>query len=234
MRRFPAGSIEKLLETAVSQLDLELSARQISQLATHFSLLLRWNQKINLTSLRRPEEIATRHFEESLFLTKLVKLESGLLSGASAQEGLLVDVGSGAGFPGLPIKIACPSLAVVLLEPNKKKSAFLKEVVRHCGLEGVEVCAERLEEVTSEPRPSGSGGQGRLVGKASLVTLRAVKPQRELLSNLARLLAPGGQVALFLGTNDATAVATTPGFQWSAPVAIPHSERRVILVGRSA
>lgn len=219
-----AKPIEELLGDVVSGLELPLTPRQLEQLATHFALLLRWNQKINLTSLRRPEEIATRHFEESLFLLKVVPCETCLSSGASAQEGLLVDVGSGAGFPGLPAKIACPSLAAVLLEPNKKKSAFLKEVVRHCGLESVEVRTERLEEAV----------EGDLAGKASLVTLRAVKPRRELLHNLTKLLAPGGWLALFLGDSDATAVATTPGFHWSTPVAIPHTQRRVILLSRHA
>ncbi|MBI3896181.1 MAG: 16S rRNA (guanine(527)-N(7))-methyltransferase RsmG [Acidobacteria bacterium] len=227
--------ITKLLRAAASELKLSLTQRQLEQLATHFALLLRWNPKINLTSLRRPEEIATRHFEESLFLLKVIP----------CTPGLLVDVGSGAGFPGLPLKIACPSLSTVLLESNHKKAAFLKEVVRSCKLEGVEVRTERLEDAVGAalslpPEESGSGSalseglHGDLTARASLVTLRAVKTSRELLSNLAKLLAPHGQLALFLGTNDATSIAATPGFQWSAPSPIPHSDRRVILLGRHA
>ena len=76
----------KLVEKIVSGLGLRLNERQIEQLVTHFALLVHWNRKINLTAVRRPEEIAVRHFEESLFLTKLVKVETGLL----------MDVGSGA------------------------------------------------------------------------------------------------------------------------------------------
>ena len=212
-----------LIENVVSGLGLRLSERQIEQLVTHFSLLIRWNQKINLTSVRRPEQIAVRHFEESLFLTKVVTLESGLL----------VDVGSGAGFPGLPVKIACPTISAVLLEPNKKKTAFLKEVIRHCALEGIEVRSERLEEAA----------QGALAGRASLVTLRAVALTADLLVDLKKLLAPGGRLALFLGEMDALALRKAHGtenvpwlpasseMQWEPPAPIPHSERRVILIG---
>ena len=131
---FDVTEYKTLLGSVVSGLGLRLSERQVEQLATHFSLLVHWNRKINLTSVRRPEDIAVRHFEESLFLTKIMTLESGLL----------VDVGSGAGFPGVPVKIACPEMTAVLLEPSTKKTAFLKEVIRHCGLDRIEVRSERL------------------------------------------------------------------------------------------
>jgi 16S rRNA (guanine527-N7)-methyltransferase len=215
-----------LVEKVVSGLDLPLSERQLEQLDTHFELLVHWNQKINLTSIRSPEEIAVRHFEESLFLVKLLKPEAGLL----------VDVGSGAGFPGLPIQIACPAMTAVLLEPTLKKISFLKEVIRQCGLAGIEARAERLEQAA----------RGDLAGRATLVTLRAVALTPELLADLKRLLAPDGRLALFLGEKDALALRKThgteivpwlpasPEIQWESPAPIPHSERRVILVGRSA
>ena len=204
-------ALEALLRDELSESGLELRDRQLQQLAVHFSLLLHWNRKINLTSLRRPEEIATRHFGESLFLAKILPLG----------EGWMVDVGSGAGFPGLPLKVACPALQAVLVEPNQKKAAFLKEVVRSCGLEGVEIRAERLEDTV----------RGDLRGRASLVTMRALAAG-DLLGDLKGLLKPGGQLALFLGEKDAAALRTAPGFHWDRPVAIPNSERRVILIGR--
>jgi 16S rRNA (guanine527-N7)-methyltransferase len=204
-----------LLRQAVAGLELALTARQFEQLAIHFSLLLRWNRKINLTSLRRPEEIATRHFEESLFLARLVApLSPHLMSGH------LVDVGSGAGFPGLPLKIAWPDAAALLLEPNKKKTAFLKEVIRSCGLAGIEARSERLEDAA----------RGDLAGRASLVTLRAVKPSRELLADLKRLLASESCLALFVGAADARDLSADPCFHWEAPVPIPRSQNRVILL----
>src|SRR5688572_29114039 len=102
-----------LLRRALAGLQLPLDDHQYQQLAVHFELLLQWNQRVSLTSLRGREEIASRHFAESLFLA------TGFTPPGS---GLLVDVGSGAGFPGLPLKIAWPSLETVLLEPVKKKS----------------------------------------------------------------------------------------------------------------
>lgn len=200
------------VEGVVAGLGLRLSERQIEQLATHFSLLVHWNRKINLTAVRRPEEIAVRHFEESLFLTKVVKVETGLL----------MDVGSGAGFPGLPVKIACPAISAVLLEPNRKKTAFLKEVIRQCGLERIEVRSERLEEAA----------RGPLAEQASLVTLRAVALTGDLLVDLKKLLAPDGRLALFLGEKDALALTAGSEMQWEPPVPIPRSARRVIAVGR--
>ena len=232
-----------LVEKVVSGLGLRLSERQIEQLATHFALLVHWNRKINLTGLRRPEDIAVRHFEESLFLVKLLAqvgtgLEAcpacpersrrkrgrrtGTDSPAPELAGLLVDVGSGAGFPGLPIKIACPAVTAVLLEPTTKKVAFLKEVIRSCELRGIEARAERLEQAA----------RGELAGRASLVTLRAVALTPELLADLKKLLAPDGRLALFLGEKDALALVASPEMQWESPVPIPHSERRVILMGR--
>ena len=200
------------MEGVISGLGLRLSERQIERLTTHFALLVHWNRKINLTAVRRPEQIAVRHFEESLFLTKVVKVETGLL----------MDVGSGAGFPGLPVKIACSAISAVLLEPSKKKTAFLKEVIRHCGLEGIAVRSERLEEAA----------QGPLAGRASLVTLRAVALTADLLVDLKKLLAPDGRLALFLGEKDALVLTASGEMQWEPPAPIPHSERRVILVGR--
>ena len=215
----------KLVENIVSGLGLRLNDRQIEQLVTHFSLLVHWNRKINLTSLRRPEEIAVRHFEESLFMVKVLgQVGTDLLACfASSNPALLVDVGSGAGFPGLPVKIACPAISAVLLEPSKKKTAFLKEVIRHCALEGIAVRSESLEEAA----------QGPLAGRASLVTLRAVALTADLLVDLKKLLAPDGRLALFLGEKDALALTASSEMQWEAPVAIPHSERRVILIGRA-
>lgn len=208
----PQFDPSQLLEGVLSEVGLVLSEVQVRRLAGHFSLLLRWNEKINLTSVRKPEEIVTRHFEESLFLAKLLPMRAGLM----------VDVGSGAGFPGLPLKIAWPSVETVLLEPNKKKATFLKEVIRGCDLKGIEVRTERLEEVA----------EGELAGRAALVTLRAIKPSPELLADLKRLLAPGGRVALLLGNQDASHLAKSPDFQWEDPVRIPRSLRRVVLIGR--
>jgi len=229
-------AIQSLLREVIANLRLDLNDRQIGQLAVHFSLLLHWNRKISLTSLNRPKEIAIRHFGESLFLAALLSssgfLEAGPpLSEASlalsreeqiSPDGILVDVGSGAGFPGLPLKIAWPSLRAVLLEPNLKKQAFLKEVVRRCAIKGVEIRAERLEETV----------RGDLRGQASLVTVRAVAITGGIMDDLKKLLNPGGLLALFVGSKDAWELTKSLDLHWELPIPIPHSERRVILIGR--
>jgi 16S rRNA (guanine527-N7)-methyltransferase len=215
-------TLRSLLRNTAAEFGVAVCERGIEQMGAHFALLLKWSRKINLTSLTRPEEIAVRHFGESLFLNKvLTKL-------GAPEDGLLVDVGSGAGFPGLPLKVVWPALFTVLLEPNQKKATFLKEVVRSAGIDGVEVRASRLDESLA----TDNAARKILRGRASIVTMRAVAVSAELTADLRKLLRPGGLLALFLGEEDAVTARTFPGFEWNAPVAIPHSERRVIVIGK--
>lgn len=102
-------------------LELHLSDEQLVKLDRHFELLLRWNRRINLTSINEPEEIVRRHFGESLFLAAALKTEKGGVA----------DIGSGAGFPGFPLAVAVPTVQVTLVESVAKKAAFLKEVTRY-------------------------------------------------------------------------------------------------------
>jgi 16S rRNA (guanine527-N7)-methyltransferase len=211
-RQPDAEALNDRLREATTGLALPLGSAQYDQLARHFSLLLRWNTRINLTSVRTPREIAVRHFAESLFLTTLLP----------QPEGPMVDVGSGAGFPGLPLKVAWPSVDAVLLEPNQRKATFLREVIRASGLMGIEVRTDRLEAVAA------ADWQGR----AALATMRAVRPSCELLADLRALLQPGGRVALFLGAEVISDVRGNPALEWERPAAIPNSAKRFVLVGR--
>ncbi len=203
-----------LLRRVAAPLGLPISETQFWQLATHFELLLRWNQKINLSAVRDPRRIAERHFEESLFLATLLP----------APVGLMIDVGSGAGFPGLPLKVVWPHVETVLLEPNQKKATFLKDVIRQCGLQRASVSTDRLEVAA----------RGELAGCAALVTMRAVAVAHADMESLARLLGENGQVALFLGEADAERVAHDSSFRWLRMDVIPNSLRRVILTGTPA
>ena len=110
----------RLVQPILSTLEIELSSPRISQLAAHFALLEQWNRRINLTSVRESAEIVERHFGESLF--------TGLRIPGSALS--LVDIGSGGGFPGLPIAVLRPTLEVTLVESAAKKAAFLREASR--------------------------------------------------------------------------------------------------------
>lgn len=192
--------------------DVELSDGQTDKLVQYLDLLLHWNQKINLTSIRTPEECITRHFGETLLLSKVVPL-----------TGRLLDIGSGAGFPGLALKLIASELEVVLLEPVAKKRAFLKEVARTCGLLSVEVVGSRLLEFCPVERP----------GSFDIVTVRAVGGIESMMSATTRLLKPGGWFCLWIGGHQAREIqSANPQLQWLEPLTIPLSRERQILAGR--
>ena len=113
----------------------------VGQLSIYLALLLRWNAKTNLTSIRDPEEMVRRHFGESLFAGRVIRA-IGLKAGS------ILDYGSGAGFPGLPIQLLLPHCRVTLAESQGKKAAFLREAVRVLGLE-TSVWAGRAEDLAA-------------------------------------------------------------------------------------
>src|SRR6266699_6583730 len=115
---------------------IRLSTDQIAKIQEYIQLLLKWNQSVSLTSIVDPVEILARHFGESMFASCLIPVGNCRLA----------DLGSGAGFPGLPLKIACPNLHVILIESNKKKCAFLSEIVRSLELKDVEILPIRFDE----------------------------------------------------------------------------------------
>lgn len=198
---------------------VELSSAQTAQLLTYLELVLRWNQRINLTSIDTPDECVTRHFGESLYLARRVEL-----------QGKLLDIGSGAGFPGLALKIAFPQLAVTLLEPVAKKRAFLKEVARACGMEAVEVRPERLENFQNRSFPP---GQQPLF---DAVTARAVGNLVRLIPQVANWLKPAGHLYLWLSHNQGERLVReqrlSPALiQWDAPLAVPLARQREIWSG---
>jgi 16S rRNA (guanine527-N7)-methyltransferase len=183
---------------------------QIAKIRDYVSILLRWNRSISLTSITDPVEIVGRHFGESMYASKVLPVENCRLA----------DVGTGAGFPGLALKIACPSIQLLLIESNKKKCAFLSEVVRTLGFRDVEIRPERFEEIRPEPV------------LANLITSRAVGEFKQLLRWSARALARRGHLLLWVGADDSTRIARTPRWTWQPAVRIPDSQRRFILIGR--
>jgi len=139
-----AGQISRLLEPYICPTEGGVDWPDVyGKLVTYLELILRWNSRMNLTAIREPEEIVRRHFGESLFV-------SGFLGGITT----LLDFGSGAGFPGVPIQIARPDLQVTLAESQGKKAAFLREVVRELDLP-TDVWGRRVEEMPDEKRFDG-------------------------------------------------------------------------------
>lgn len=189
--------------------DLSLSDYQLDQIRCYLDLLLRWNARINLTAVDNPEEAVSRHFGESLYLSKLIDA-----------PGRLLDIGTGAGFPGLALKMVFPRDPVVLLEPVAKKRAFLKEVARSCEMHDVEVRGDRIEEFVAGPSVL-----------FSTVTARAVGRVSDLVRLASRCLEPSGRVCLWLGQHQASKIAEQIDLQWAEGASIPGSRERVILVG---
>ena len=150
-----------------------------------------------------------RHFGESFFAVNAVPL----------RPRKLVDVGSGAGFPGLALRLLLPKAEVTLIESNAKKAAFLGEAVRVLKLDDVKVVRARTEEIEL-PSPI-----------ADSVTARAVGNFAELLEWSARALEPNGKLVLWLGSEDAARLTGLSEWIWSQPIAIPNSARRVLLAG---
>lgn len=191
---------------------VELSELRLGQLSGYLELLLHWNRRVNLTAIREPRQIVRRLFGESLYLAQVLDL-----------KGWLVDVGSGAGFPGLALKLAVPDLRVTLIESRQRKCAFLKEVARSCHLYHVDVVAERFEEwVSTTEREHGP----------NYITTRAVEPQRRLLEAMRDLLEPGGK-GVFVTTRELSAQIHRAGveWRWEEEFDVPQSENSVVLVG---
>jgi 16S rRNA (guanine527-N7)-methyltransferase len=204
------SNVRKLLQP----FGLKLSTDQVGQLIAYLELLLRWNKKINLTGIRDEESCVTRHFGESLYLGRWVELRGNLL-----------DIGSGAGFPGLGLKIIFPGLAVTLLEPVSRKRAFLKEVARVCGMNLVEVRGERLADFAN----------GQSVPVYDGATARAVGHLEELMPLAERCLKPGGELFLWLSHHQAGEVTHVySGFKEVGRISLPSRGQGEIWRGKKA
>src|SRR5262245_5060358 len=115
---------------------VELGREELEQTSTYLDLLLKWNAKVNLTAVRMPEEIIARQFGESFFAAERL---------APQADETVIDLGSGAGFPGLPLAILAPAARVTLIESHGKKAAFLNEVIFALGLKKAKVFSQRAE-----------------------------------------------------------------------------------------
>jgi 16S rRNA (guanine527-N7)-methyltransferase len=195
---------------ALSLFAISPNEDQIAKIREYMLLLLRWNRSVNLTSITDPVEIAVRHFGESMYASKQLPVENCRLA----------DVGTGAGFPGLALKIVCPGIQLTLIESNKKKCAFLSEVVRILEFAGVEIRPERFEQIRPETI------------FANIITSRAVGDYKQLLRWSTKALVLRGHIILWVGAEDSTRIARSPEWSWQPPVRIPDSQRRFILIGR--
>jgi 16S rRNA (guanine527-N7)-methyltransferase len=186
-----------------------------SQIRSYIEMLLAWNRKMSLTAVTDPLEIIRFHFGESIFA-----LTAGAIS-----DGRLADVGSGAGFPGLPIRLACASIDLTMIESNIKKCTFLREVSRKLGVDGdVRVLNSRMEDL---PSPLADE-------RVDFISARAVGDFDALLDFARKFLAEKGRLVLWIGQEDAETLAKSHSvrWEWSDPILIPNSSRRNLLSGK--
>ena len=132
-----------LLRDCCEQMGVSLGEKETEQFMTYLSLLLEWNEKMNLTAITEPREVVLKHFADCLSLVPCVEWRDGMR---------VIDVGTGAGFPGIPVKIACPEIELTLLDSLQKRIGFLQEVGSQLGLEGVHYVHSRAEDGGQNPQ----------------------------------------------------------------------------------
>jgi 16S rRNA (guanine527-N7)-methyltransferase len=223
-----------LAARGLEPLDSALAAR----FEDYLSLLLRWNVRVNLTAIRDEEGILSRHFVESILCARA--LPAGIAT--------LLDFGSGAGFPGIPIALCRPEIAVTLAESQGKKAAFLSEAVRQLGLAAKQT-ADRLDpeggggfnprmtpaETVGALAPAGcsvySGRAETLTAKFDCVTLRAVDKMERAVQSAAKLVRPGGWLALMTTGKelDALKAGAVAEFTWRGALPLPGGDRLLAL-----
>lgn len=236
--RMDATRIADLLHPFVGAVD---NQPLIENISTYIDILLRWNQRINLTAIRDPEQIVTRHFGESLFAARMLLPGSRKSSGHQERGGHdvsraahdqrttvmvsdndkdrveVADVGSGAGFPGIPLKLWAPEISLTLIESNHKKATFLRELTRAITLTDINIQGVRVETL-----PPAS---------FDLVTLRAVERFETVVPTAARLVQSAGRLALLIGARQLErAHALEPQLSWSTPIPIPLSDSRILAI----
>jgi len=181
----------------------------VLQIQQYIRTLLAWNEKVNLTAIRDPLEILYRHFCESMYAAEAIPMEKGRLA----------DVGSGGGFPGLPLKIIRPNLRVFLVESNLKKATFLAEVIRELGLKDTQVLVRRYEELHEEIAP------------LDYVCSRALGEFPSFLKWASSTETGARQVILWIGARDLPEIQRIDAWEWREPIQVPHSLQRLLLVG---
>src|SRR6516165_7688257 len=202
---------EEIIRRALRDFQITLSDAQVTCIQQYTRILQHWNEKLNLTAIRDPLEILHRHFCESMFAAVAVPINSGRIA----------DIGSGPGFPGLPLKILRPELELFLVESNIKKGTFLAEVLRELGLANARVLISRYEELSEELAP------------LDFVCSRAVGEFGPFLEWAASDRLSAGRVILWIGGQDLEGARKSTQWEWQEPIPVPQSLRRYLLVGSS-
>ena len=200
---------EDTIRRAMKEFQISVDDMQVLFIHKYMSILRQWNEKLNLTAIRDPLEILYRHFCECMYAAVAVP----------GNFGRLADIGSGAGFPGIPLKIARPEIELFLVESNIKKGTFLAEVIRELELTNARVLISRYEELSEELAP------------LDYVCSRAVGEFGPFLEWAASDRLSAGRTLLWIGGRDLDEARKSPHWEWQEPIPVPQSLRRYLLVG---
>jgi len=182
----------KLILEGVQAFDLDLDRRHTDLFAAHAAELLHWNQIINLTAITDPYEIAIKHFVDSLAPANLISPGT-----------VLLDIGSGGGFPGIPLKVVIPSLSITLIDASRKKVNFLQHVIRTLKLEGIEALHIRAEDLA---------GDCAYQKHFNFITSRALTDLISFVHQALPLLGSNGEIIALKGKVDQTEVEAVRSF----------------------
>jgi 16S rRNA (guanine527-N7)-methyltransferase len=198
---------EGVIRRALAEFQITVDDKQVQSIQKYMVILRHWNEKLNLTAIQDPLEILHRHFCESMYGAVAVELNNGRLA----------DIGSGPGFPGIPLKILRPDIELFLVESNIKKGTFLAEVVRELELLNARVLISRYEELGEELAP------------LDFVCSRAVGEFAPFLKWTATEQLSARRLLLWIGGRDLDEVRKSADWEWAEPILVPQSLRRYIL-----
>jgi 16S rRNA (guanine527-N7)-methyltransferase len=218
-----------LLRSGAQELGIPLTPHQVRQFELYYQLLAEWNERFNLTAITGYDDVQTKHFLDCIAGWPVIAGEMGI-EGPLTRPIHLIDIGTGAGFPGIPLKIIAPRMKLTLLDGTGKKISFLKEVVRQLELGNVTVVQGRAEEL---------GHSNSYRGQYDLVTARAVAPLNTLAEYVLPFVRKEGYAVIYKGANAAQefierrkAVEMLGGETTRmAPLSVPGlDERRFVLL----
>jgi len=204
MPRLNRSDLAILLFTGAKALDVTLSDFQINQFVSYLEDLKEWNRRINLTAIIADEEIIEKHFLDSLAGLKAIEKHPGQI---------LLDIGTGAGFPGVPLKIAFPTLRLSLIESSQKKAAFLHHLAGKLKLSEVSILNQRVESLLGIERPY------------DLIVIRAFAKIQIALASALPLLSPSGKLILYQGHRQSQ-IHDMKGWKATIPYELPFSKIR--------
>ena len=211
------SSLKQLLNSGTKELGIQLSDAQVDACFLYIQELKKWNRTVNLSAIRDDRDIIIKHFLDSFAFARGFIPEPGLM---------LLDMGSGAGFPALPLKIAFPDINVTLIESVKKKASFLRHIIRTLEFTGAEVADVRTDMLPTD-----------FSGRFGVVTARAFAKMEKALAESVRFLKPGGFLVLSRGPEEVLERAEIERLGYlpdrTEQVTLPHSDnRRAIWVFR--